>query len=98
MSRWFFLLFILFLFATKCTIDDFPDLKMQAREIAWNYLSLYDKSTVIIDWKEAEVNESWYGDKPVWEVLFPITATSISPIILDVDMLKKKVVNRVKMD
>ena len=76
---------------SECSKDNDP-LKL-IRFIAWNYLSEQNKSTVIISWKEAHVEETFYNNIHVYAVRFnTIDDAILGPIIIYVDKSSKIVV------
>jgi hypothetical protein len=77
---------------TYCDKDDDADLYMQMREIAWNSLSLSDRSTVTVDWGKATVKETTFQDKEVYAVTFNTTYDALlGPIIVYIDKITLEV-------
>jgi hypothetical protein len=82
--------FLISLALISCKKDSAADPNMQIREIAWNYITDYEKSTVNVDWKQAPVNESTYNGISAYEVIFNTTDDALlGPIMVYVDSSTK---------
>lgn len=99
MIRLITLILALIPFISNCKKENEPDSILQIREIAWNSLSEQEKSTVIIDWKQATVTESTYNQKRVYAVSFNTSADAlIGPITVYVDTSTKVVLGQALRD
>ncbi len=84
-------------FISSCKKDNETsvDPKLQIREIAWNSLSEQSKSTVIIDWKLAPVNEETYKQKSVYAVSLNTSDDALlGPITVFIDISSKVVLGQ----
>ena len=79
MKKILLLLILIIPFMNSCKKESDKDEYMIYREIAWNYLGEQDKSSVIIDWKKAEVFETIYTPWPQaeGEELYPVPAFAV---------------------
>lgn len=68
---------------------------MQVKETAWNLLTVQEKSTVNIDWKDAEVKDESYNDENVYAVTFSTTDNALlGPIIVYINKSSLEVVGK----
>lgn len=90
MKNLFIVLIALIPFISNCKKDSQPDPYEQIREIAWNSLTSQEKSTVIINWKQAKVEESTYNTKSAYAVMFNTKDDALlGPITVYVDSSTK---------
>ncbi len=93
MRSFIVLLLVLFPLINTCTKDNDP--LMQIRMIAWDYLTVHQKSTVIVSWKEAPVEVTTYNNISVYAVRFNTSDDPIlGPIIVYVDKSSKLVLGQ----
>lgn len=67
-------------FISGCKKENEKDLalsEMQIREIAWNSLNDYGKSTVIVDWHQAPVAKSTFNGIRAYAVTFNTSMDSL---------------------
>lgn len=94
MKKLIILILALIPFISNCKKE--TDSNSQVREIAWNSLSQQEKSTVIVDWKQAPVTESTYNEKIVYAVRFNTSDDALlGPITVYVDISTKVVLGQV---
>lgn len=71
----------------------------QIREIAWNSLTDYDKSTVIIDWQQTPVTKSTFNGISAYAVTFNTSMDALlGPIIVYVSTSSKVVLGHALRD
>ncbi len=86
MNRLIILILAVIPFISSCKKDNDTDLNAQIREIAWSSLSEQEKSTVIIDWKNAPVTETTYQEKNIYFVSFKTSKDLVlGPILVYID-------------
>ena len=82
-----------------CQKEGDTDSNLQIREIAWNWLSVEARSTVIIDWKEAPVTASTFNQKRAYAVRFNTSKDELlGPITVYVDISSKVVLGQALRD
>jgi hypothetical protein len=68
---------------------------IQIREIAWNSLSIYDKSTVIVDWHQVPVTKSIFNGIRAYAVTFNTSMDALlGPITVHVSTSTKVVIGQ----
>ncbi|NOU46356.1 MAG: hypothetical protein HOO86_04755 [Bacteroidales bacterium] len=80
---------------SSCKKDNETDSTIQIREIAWISLSEHERSTVIVDWKQAPVTETIYKEKKAYAVVFKTSDDALlGPITVYVDSMSKIVLGQ----
>ena len=99
MNKYILISFLLVLFVTGCELNPADDTTMKIRRAAWNSLTAVDKSTVIIDWTTAPVNETTYDSKNAYAVVFNTSnAALLGPITVYVDATTNVVLGQAMRD
>lgn len=99
MKKLIILLIAIIPLLSNCKKENDTDTKMQIIEIAWNSLSEQAKSTVIINWRDAQVTESVYEQKRVYAVSFSTSDDALlGPITVFVDIATKNVLGQILRD
>lgn len=101
MKKLIVLFFTLIPLISSCNKDNETaiDPTLQIKEIAWNSLSEQEKSTVIIDWKQAPVSETSYNQKNVYVVRFNTSDDALlGPITIYIDISSKMVLGQALRD
>jgi hypothetical protein len=99
MKKLYIILIAFIPFISKCKKDSNSDPNTQIREIAWNSLSTQEKSTVIIDWKQAKVEQSTYGLNSAYAVVFNTKDDALlGPITVYIDLSTKVVLGQALRD
>jgi hypothetical protein len=71
----------------------------QIREIAWNSLSDYDKSTVMVNWQQAPVSKSTFNGIRVYAVSFYTSMDALlGPITVYVSISSKVAIGQAMRD
>jgi len=71
----------------------------QIREIAWNSLSGYDKSTVIVNWQQAPVAKSRFNGIRAYAVTFNTSMDALlGPIMVYVSISSKVAIGQAMRD
>jgi hypothetical protein len=90
---------ILIPFLSGCKKDNETVSDLQIREIAWNYLDDQQKSTVIIDWKDAPVEMSAFDGIKAYAVTFNTAEDALlGPIIVYVSTSNRVVLGQAFRD
>jgi hypothetical protein len=82
MKQRLFMFLMVFSVLTACSLGDSEDPLTVFREIAYNYLSSSEKSSIVGDWKKAEVT-AWLDGN--YLVIFQTNDASLGPIRVVVD-------------
>lgn len=92
----------IFPFISACKKDNETQpekLYTEIREIAWNDLNEQEKSSIIIDWKQAHVDKSSYNNKEAYVVTFNTSSDALlGPIMVYVDASTKIVLGHAPRD
>lgn len=91
MKRRLFIFFLVFSIISACSLGDSEDPLTVFREIAYNYLTSVEKSSIVGDWKKAEV-AAWLDGNYV--VIFQTNDSSLGPIRVVVDPDTGRVVEK----
>lgn len=95
MKHVFILLLAFIPFISSCEKDNITDSYSQIKEIAWSSLSNQEKSTVIVDWKEALVTETMYKEKSTYAVSFKTSDDALlGPIVVYIEQTSLAIIGQ----
>jgi hypothetical protein len=93
MRKFAIFLLVLFPLISSCKKEPETDAYIQYKFAAWTYLTDAEKSSVIVDWKQASVNEIIFEEKKTFAVSFHTKDDALlGPITVYVDAATKVVV------
>ena len=96
MKKFLIVMVSLIFLLSNCKKDDNSDIYGEMREIAWSSLSSSEKSTVISNWKHANVELITYLNQNVYAVSFNTNDDALlGPITVCIDPSTKIVVGRI---